>query len=677
VKRCWVFALLALTPALSRSAGEGGRRPGEGARFERTISPGARGPNRLDVDVALLARAKPGLGDLRLHDADGNEVPYLVIEPPERAPSWKSATILPVAATKTASGFEADLGAAADVDRVEIAGVAAPFLKRLRVEGSGDRAHWTVLAADATIFELPDENLRNIEVPFEHGAYRYLRVSWDDRNSARVQHVERVRARVYDSGAPPAPIAFPISFHVLAGERGRSRYRLTLPGPHLPVEAIELLVSNANVDRAASISEPRLAGNTVAPVPLGTSMLRRAERDGAVAADTAVDISPPEGPDLDLVVDNGNNPPLSIERMVARLAPQPWIYFESADGAPITATYGDPTLSAPHYDLEASRRGIAATNVGAPASGALVGAGTGAHPGAGAPTQASWSPAAAIVAAPKASGDLVMTGAPIERKDFRYARTLGAMPRGLTSLVLDAHVLAHSPGLRDVRLIDGKGNQIPYLVERRDSPLDIRLAVPTRRKGDGNTSLYDLTLPFNALPPGAELVIRTDARVFSRNVTLLKPADEAHGREAQTLVQTTWQNADTERDPPPLALFLPPQRETRTLELVIDEGDNAPLPIVSAELLLRSFALRFVNPGASLTLLYGNPAAAPPRYDLALLAPRLFGESSHEVTLAAAAPVDTAGTTNPERRIFWVVIAGAAVVLLLTLTRLLRGVSAG
>ena len=61
-----------------------------------------------------------------------------------------------------------------------------------------------------------------------------------------------------------------------------------------------------------------------------------------------------------------------------------------------------------------------------------------------------------------------------------------------------------------------------------------------------------------------------------------------------------------------------------------------------------------------------------PRYDLALLAPRLFGQSSHEVTLAAAEPADGGGTSSRERKIFWLILAAATVVLLLTLTRLLR-----
>jgi hypothetical protein len=623
-------------------------------RFERTVTPGAKGPNRLDVDVALLGGAKPrALSDLRLHDAAGNEVPYLLIEPPPRAPAWRSATVLPIAATKTSSGFEADLGAPVDVDRIEIAGIAAPFLKRLRVEGSGDRAHWTVLAADATIFDLPDDKLRNLEVPFAHGDYRYLRVTWDDRASARVQSVGAVRARLVGAGTPPPPMTIAVAFRALPSERGKSRYRITLPGPHLPVAAIELQVSNPNVDRAATVSEPRLSGNAVAPVPLGSATLRRAERDGAVAADTSVPISFPEGPDLDLAVDNGNNPPLSITAIVMRLAPQPWIYFESADGAPITATYGDPSLPPPHYDLEASRRGVAAIDV----------------------ATATWSPAAAVASTPSVSAGVPMTGAPVERRDFRFARTIGAIPRGLTSLVLDAHVLAHSSALHDVRLTDSKGNQIPYLLERRDSPLSIRLAIPSRQKSAGNQSVYAFALPYDMLPAGTQLVIRTDAHVFERTAILRKPADESRGRDAETLDTTPWQSSDPDSDPPPLT-FDVPLRGTHNVELQIDEGDNAPLPITSAELLLPSYALRFVSPGAPLTLLYGNPAAAPPRYDLALLAPRLFGQSSREVMLAAATPADSAGVTSRERMIFWIVIAAAAVVLLATLTRLLRGVSA-
>src|SRR5436309_3163120 len=70
----------------------------EAFQYERPVFPGAKGPNRLLVDVPLLSRAAPfpasshvrmapggetlirargGLADLRIYDATNREVPYL------------------------------------------------------------------------------------------------------------------------------------------------------------------------------------------------------------------------------------------------------------------------------------------------------------------------------------------------------------------------------------------------------------------------------------------------------------------------------------------------------------------------------------------------------------------------------------------------------------------------
>ena len=106
--------------------------------------------------------------------------------------------------------------------------------------------------------------------------------------------------------------------------------------------------------------------------------------------------------------------------------------------------------------------------------------------------------------------------------------------------------------------------------------------------------------------------------------------------------------------------------------MIVDEGDNAPLPIASARLLVPNVALRYYDPGVPLTLRYGNPKAEPPRYDLALLATRVFAAPAHDVALSndlKAAP-DT--TTNNERRFFWIAIVAVVAVLLVLLARLLR-----
>ena len=86
--------------------------------------------------------------------------------------------------------------------------------------------------------------------------------------------------------------------------------------------------------------------------------------------------------------------------------------------------------------------------------------------------------------------------------------------------------------------------------------------------------------------------------------------------------------------------------------------------------LLPSQALRFYHPGTPLALVYGNPRMAPPRYDLALLAPRLFGEAAHEITLGASKTSEQP-EGRMQKRFFWIVIAVAVLALLVILARLI------
>lgn len=635
------------------------------ALASRTVLPAGAGPNRLDPDVALLSTAAPlrytvnsdrerrymfqgGLDDLRLHDGSGRELQYLLVPPPLHTPSWRSASILPIASSKTTSGFEADLGTIVSIDRIAIKGVATPFLKRLQLEGSGDRARWTMLASEATVFDLPEQQLRNLEVDFAPGDYRYFRVIWDDRSSARVRFVGSVAARIQSNQTMPLPVGMAVPFRKKASELTKSRYRIALPGPHLPITAIELQVSNTNVLRDASISEPRLDGNALMPVELGSARLRRAERDGMVASEMSVPISFPRGSDLDLVIDDGNSGPLTINAAIARLAPLPWIYFESADGAAITATYGDASLAAPRYDLEASRQSVERMH----------------------PVPAQWSTTTAPRSEDARRAALPLVGATIDRKPFRYSRLVGSLPAGLTVLVLDADVLAHSQSLDDVRLVDSNGKQVPYLLEKRDAPLTITLPVPRRAAGTATTSIYRFALPYDRFPSGTRLIITTSARIFDRSVTLERPADESHGRDPVVLESAQWRSTDPE-SPVPALTFSAPLIGTSSVELRVDEGDNAPLPITSAQLLLPSYAIRFVSSGTPLTLLYGDPSASAPRYDLALLASQLLSESAHEVSLAPTTPRTNGEPTQRERALFWSVIVAATIVLLITLGRLL------
>lgn len=622
------------------------------AQVKREVTPSAAGPNRLDVDVALLSRATTDLHDLRILDSEQREVGYLLVEPAGGHARWIDGRMLPIAPTKKTSGFELDLGRAEEVDRLRFEGIAAPFLKRARVEGSGDRTHWTLLA-DATIFDLPDDRLKLLEVPFGAGTYRYLRVTWDDASSARITQVGSAGARVYGSGAPPEPLRAAVPFRKRASEPGKSRYRIDLPGPRLPLSAIELRVANGNVFRNATITEPRLGNGEVLPSALGSETVRRAERWGAVAEAMAVPIERPTGRQLDLIVEDGNNPPLALTEIVARFAPQPWIYFEAPSAAPLTAMYGDPRLKTPSYDLESSRRYLEKEQ----------------------PARAAWAKGEEPAkAAPETDTAASLQGAVVDRGSFRVVRPIPNAKAGLTVLLMDADALARSRDLADVRILSEDNRQIPYVVEKRDEPLVLPLTLQQLQPINGGprgTSVYRMVLPYPTLPYGTRIVLRTSARVFERRIDLRSAANERRGRLAAPVASATWRSAEPELVPPAMT-FDPPLTGNDALELVVHEGDNAPLPITSAELLLPSIGLRFHHPGKPLSLVYGSSQLAPPQYDLALLAPRLFAQQAQDLMLAPMASTKDEHEGGGARKFFWIAIGVVAVALLALLARLLR-----
>ena len=655
-------------------------RQGTGFQHERDVTTQGKGPHRLGVDVPLLAGAsrfrvsggvgQEGLSDLRLFDRDGNAVPHLLVHPPARAPLWISGRVLPVTPTEKSSGFEADFGSPSDVEAIAVEGLPAPFLKRLRLEGSGDRERWTELTREGTLFDLPAELLEQRELSFRSGAYRYLRVTWNDTNTGRLPLPRAVRARRSVAAAPAATLTTPVSFAPRPSEPGRSRYRLSLPGAGLPIVAIELDVPGAHVFRLASISESRIHGDEARPAELGRAQLKQVVNHGATAGSMAVPIEPPAESELDLLIEDGSNAPLPLGAVTARFAQLPWIYFE-APGRPVIARYGDPRLHPAEYDLEAARDAIDIAAV---------------H-------EASWADERRLEHAVSEPGSVPLpeTGAPLDPASFRFSREIPRAETALVALALDASVLAQSRGpesrFADVRIVDERGRQVPYLVERRDEPLVVEVKIePAPVPGAGaeptrNRSTYRVVLPFENLPT-ARLVLQTPSRVFQRSVSVsVQRAPDRRRRDPwlEVIASAEWRHADQHTAAPALVLPLRPV-DTTDLLLTIDEGDNAPLPLEAGRLMLPAYRARFYQPaGSPLRLVYGREDLSPPRYDLALLAPQVMGAAAREVTASAAGNERTSpGATFISPRMFWIVLGAAVLVLLGLMGRLLtRGEHAG
>ena len=672
-------------------------------KFDRPIVSGGAGPRRLTIDVPLLVGSAPfrvaartvdrhtgepvilladGLRDLRFYDSNGAEIGYLFVGPTRPEPEYFASMILAVAPTEDAqqrtSGFEADLGLPAVVDRFRVEGLPPPFVKRVRLEGSGDREHWTLLVGEGTLFDLPDDRMRQIELRFRPGPYRYLRLTWDDTRSGQLPRPDAALAGRLGAGVPPPPpLTTPLAFDRRPSEPGRSRFRIRLPGGHLPIARLNLDVGGGHLLRRAQLFEARLSGPQLTPVRLGEATLSRVVRGDLTAAQLHIDIEPPAEAQLDLDVDDGDNPPLELRGMTAEFAPLPWIYLEAPAGA-IAARYGNATLSAPRYDLQAVRDQIRIENV--------------ADAGWGEPRPRSADENAG------AAPPLPTVGASLDTSLFRYVRGVAPGNAGLLAVALDAPALAHSAGpdggFSDLRVVDSADRQIPYIVEQAAEPLAIDVGVekiaPPKSLGAvrGNRSVYRVPYPVAGLP-ASRLVLSTPSRVFDRHVTVAqeRQPDQIHRDPwVERIADVSWTHADNERPATPIAIgiprrVVPPVRAGESappeppLLLIVDEGDNTPLPIDKPHVLLPAYRVRlYREPNARLRVAYGRTDLSRPQYDLALLAPQLLGAVAIDAALEAErsteAATSTAAFVSP--RLFWGALTIAVVVLLALIGRLLR-----
>ena len=142
----------------------------------------------------------------------------------------------------------------------------------------------------------------------------------------------------------------------------------------------------------------------------------------------------------------------------------------------------------------------------------------------------------------------------------------------------------------------------------------------------------------------------------------------------ETFATSDWTHGDQESPAPALTMAVRPF-DGRDVLVTVDEGDNSPLPLASARLLLPAYRLRlFRERDAALRLAYGRDDLSPPQYDLALLAPQLIGVAAATEVVPggepASAPSATTMLMSPQ--LFWGVLIVAVLVLVTLVVRLVR-----
>jgi hypothetical protein len=366
-------------------------------------------------------------------------------------------------------------------------------------------------------------------------------------------------------------------------------------------------------------------------------------------------LRPARGERLRVMIDDGDSPPLE-EPAFSAVIRQPALLFSLPSAGRATLRFGGGRAHLPRYDLAGLLPDRRATGERAEAAAALYDVGA-ARLGRIAPNPA-YDGAPALAFAMRA-------GAPVERGLFRQVRSLRVpdSAEGLSRLTLDESDLAIlRDDLSDLRVADDSSLQWPYLVEPEAVEWFVPLEVqgPERHESE---SRYRLEPPVESIRPN-RIVFQTDTPYFDREFRLV--AEELEGEQV-TLAE--GRIARPTGDPRPVAIDFPSLR-VRSMELIVEDGDDASLVFgpVQARLLLPNLYL--TAPAGTYSLLLGAPDLDPARYDL---------ERVRDMVLAVKADPVQAGDlqANPDfslqarltgsgtrqRVILWSVLVAAVLIL--------------
>jgi hypothetical protein len=507
-----------------------------------------------------------------------------------------------------------------------------PFLKPIVLEASDDRAVFRELAR-GSVFRTVGGTMTTLHFPANNR--RFLRIRLDDRDGDPIA----AEAVVLEHPSPPPSLrSVPVTITSLTtSSASEDSYAIHLPTRHLPVVALKLGSSDPVFSRTVHVYERVLFRDQLTRRSVSVGQIARGA-NGREALE--VPLAAISGSNFEIDIER-LGPALTITEASVTVLPKRIVFLAPAKGE-LELSYGSSRAHPPHYDL------AAALSLGRPEQLTEATLGT--------PQDHGATPDAPNVA-PTRGGPVTDAAWP-----FHAAITL---PKDGSVAYLDLGDEVD----RGLRIIDQEQRQVPYVLESGSQYTfrNASLALHT----DQTQTLVTLS----ALNPkekllGIELYAKSP-EYFSRRVSAYESISDARAVTGQrSLGAALWERQPGDEDTPFNLDIESPTQSSLTIEL--DNGDNPPLELARATLKIARRRIDFLfAPGDQLTLLYGNPNAGEPSYDLRLLGPTLIAMSAQAALLEPVASRATPATSQPTKWL-WIAVVFSAALVLLALMRTLR-----
>ena len=651
LKLCGLVALATLLSAPSLLSFQ----PNEWHQTQALNVP-ALGLVRVNLPAATLDAAHPALEDLRIVDPTGNQVPYLIERPAPEAESTLRPKEFRSAIESGATRLILKTGTSTPIAGVTLETPATRFVKGVDAEGSHDGANWKRLAAGAPIFQFPDGATKP-RVPFAEGAWEFLRLTIDDRQS---EPVPFTGAQLHKARATAPVEAVPIAIKSRDESLGVTRLDVDLGAANLTLASLRIETGEPLFTRSVTLAAPEIGDDGIRERTIADAVIYRVNVNGKSEArlDIPVELQI-HTRELLVLIRNEDSPPLSIaavrgDRRVVRL-----IFFANQAGH-YSLLSGNNQCAAPRYDLSAlseQLKNATATEV--------------------APSPFASNP---NYKAPEALAALTLTGAKIDVVKWRFRKPLPLTQSGVQQVELDPELVAHAlPDQRDIRVVRGE-HQVPFLLERTSisRPIHLNAAVANDPKKT-TLSRWSLKMPQTALPI-TRLVCTSSSPLFHREMRLWEEiTDERGDKFPCELGRGTWdQTPPTAKHDFVIELNARPQSDTLFLDT--DNGDNPGIELREFRCYYPVTRVVFkaaLDPAQPVWLYYGNREASVPRYDLNLVAGELLRAERSTVAPTAEENLSSKAAhfgetlTGSARYIFWCGLGLVVVALLGVMSRFL------
>jgi hypothetical protein len=625
-------------------------------QHEQAFTVPASGLVKLNLPVATLDAARPGLEDLRLYDEGGNEVPYWIAHPAPDLRKVQPAKSFQVTLMARASVITLQTGLTQAVDGVTLESPASNFIKPVRIEGSRDGNDWQTLAEGRPIFRQPDGAVQ-LHLSFPAGVWPWLRLTVDDRRS---QPIPLTGATV-DTAAAAEPEAAEWTQAAIA-ERdenpGQTRLTLNLGAANLDIDAVQIETDAPLFARQITLAVTQVAEDSVREQTLARGTIFRVAIEGEPAsANLAVPLRGQiRSRQLLLFVNNGDSPPLNITAVRVKRRPVQLLFLARQAGA-CTLLTGNSHCSAPAYDLSALEVNTKTIPVSAVPLPPPVD-----NPG---------------YQAPEVLPGITDNGAALDVSAWAFRKPVKIVRAGAQQLELDLDALAHAQsGLQDLRLLHD-ARQIPFIVEHTSITRSIEVsATATNSEKHSGLTQWTIQLPEAGLPV-TQLACTAQTTLFHREMTLYEELEDERGTKyRQPVAQESWmQTPDhTNRE---FVLQIDGPLHGDQIFLETHNGDNPPIDLQNFRLFYSASRILFkATTNEPVFLYYGNARVQPPQYDLNLvgdqlvMADKAVASLSAEERLQASAALDHRPSGKGTLAL-WSVLGLVVVVLLWLIARLL------